>query len=853
MESPINFLSNNLTKRGSFFISQQINFEQLHHPNAEVLYNMNYNDKYIYNEMKKMKGYSLKEYIVSNKMKEIEKVMIALDLARVIDFLHQRNIAHRDIKSNNVLYMKNKQTKLIVYDDVAMRVRSKGLKIIGEKYPSTIHYDVWSYGLLLDELFSKVDDNLNYNRKKNLFLWSPYLYRQYPFQVSKTIQNKKIVNLIEKLTIHNDDDCKFTVKHATSILNRVFYEEVVKLKKEKPPYQFSTIEKEIDDDEADLIEDNGIYVLKRADIVNIVNEKNRYLLLSRIKEYLIILKGFLSKGIEKVAMVTSLINSSLQEFYLNNTIPEDIAERKRFIRQVSHFYSQKCLLDDFFKIKLTNEMVKKFSKRMNVAKFPLTLIQMDKSHPNYDLGDGGQAKIKRAKIFAQDVAVKILQEFNMENFIKEVNIFKKFYHSFIPIVYGIYEHENKEKHKVSINIAMELVNGDTLEKGMLLKKYCELEKILILLDLALVLEYIHGFGMIHRDLKPANVMINKKLDVKLIDFGIARTTKNDTSGFTPTRVMGTCIYMAPENYEKEDNDDLHGFSESESESGSQQSDSKSVTNSDIINFNDGDKPNPKISTKVDVWAYGLIFNELLTGDKSYWFMKKTNDIQIELNLLDKKEYHISKKINNEYIKRVLEGCMKVNPDERFDMKTVKELTLALLYNKIKEITDRDLYNYYKMNEDKEREKDRERGSASNLNSIFDFDKRFYYFSSKIQNYLRLFHFTLEKRNGIPITKNINDNVTNAIIKHETEVAKHKTRQKTVRISIINKNGILKSKSIRQSAEFSKQKTFIKQSSVQKVFFKTKTQNREFFKNILGSSPDLKRLNKSNKFTKTITR
>jgi serine/threonine protein kinase len=61
------------------------------------------------------------------------------------------------------------------------------------------------------------------------------------------------------------------------------------------------------------------------------------------------------------------------------------------------------------------------------------------------------------------------------------------------------------------------------------------------------LAYAHGHGVIHRDIKPSNVMIEADGDVKIADFGLAKSTAPETTLLTMSNItMGTLDYMPPE-------------------------------------------------------------------------------------------------------------------------------------------------------------------------------------------------------------------------------------------------------------------------------------------------------------------
>ncbi|MDO8630840.1 MAG: serine/threonine-protein kinase, partial [Phycisphaerales bacterium] len=90
------------------------------------------------------------------------------------------------------------------------------------------------------------------------------------------------------------------------------------------------------------------------------------------------------------------------------------------------------------------------------------------------------------------------------------------------------------------------------------KKLNTRQRLELFCDLCDALEYGHQKGIIHRDLKPANILIDSHGQVKIIDFGVARSTDADLAMTTLQtnvgQLIGTLQYMSPEQCEGDPHD-----------------------------------------------------------------------------------------------------------------------------------------------------------------------------------------------------------------------------------------------------------------------------------------------------------
>ena len=174
------------------------------------------------------------------------------------------------------------------------------------------------------------------------------------------------------------------------------------------------------------------------------------------------------------------------------------------------------------------------------------------------LGAGGVGMVYRAidrELDGEVVALKLLlphlsqDETVFRRFRNEVLVARTLSHPNIVRTHDMGRAEGGYSY-----ISMEYVDGVSLKDKLLLRddqgnfrpSLTFDEALRFLYQIISGVSYAHEKGVIHRDLKPANVLISKKGEVKLADFGTARIMGMDTTLTQTGQVIGTPDYMSPE-------------------------------------------------------------------------------------------------------------------------------------------------------------------------------------------------------------------------------------------------------------------------------------------------------------------
>jgi eukaryotic-like serine/threonine-protein kinase len=260
------------------------------------------------------------------------------------------------------------------------------------------------------------------------------------------------------------------------------------------------------------------------------------------------------------------------------------------------------------------------------------------------LGAGGMGEVYRARDtrLGREVAIKVLptdlasDRGRLDRFEKEARLVASLSH---PNILALHDFGQADGVLYAVT---ELLEGDSLRQRLSGETLPIRKVIEIGAAVAEGLAAAHGKGIVHRDLKPDNIFLTFDGQVKILDFGLARTAEilspeGESAAPTtpaptePGTVMGTVGYMAPEQ--------VRGFS---------------------------------ADARSDIFAFGCVLYEMVSGKRA--FAAATSAETMAAILRDTPE-PVSPARIVPGLDRIIARCLEKGPDERFQ--SARDLAFAL--------------------------------------------------------------------------------------------------------------------------------------------------------------------------------
>jgi Tol biopolymer transport system component/predicted Ser/Thr protein kinase len=265
------------------------------------------------------------------------------------------------------------------------------------------------------------------------------------------------------------------------------------------------------------------------------------------------------------------------------------------------------------------------------------------------LGEGGMGVVYKARDTHLDrfVAIKVLPAEKVADperkrrFVQEAKSASALNHPNIVTIYDIDQSSGVDF------IAMEYVDGKTLDQ-LIPRKGMRLNEVLkYAVQIADALAAAHPAGIVHRDLKPANVMVTEKGLVKVLDFGLAKLTEPVGSDETRTTetlephteegtIVGTVAYMSPEQAEGK-----------------------------------------KVDARSDIFSLGSVLYEMVTGQKAFRGTSKMSTLAAILHQEPKPASEVGQAIPAD-LEKLIGRCLRKDPERRIQHMDDVKLTLLEL-------------------------------------------------------------------------------------------------------------------------------------------------------------------------------
>jgi len=253
------------------------------------------------------------------------------------------------------------------------------------------------------------------------------------------------------------------------------------------------------------------------------------------------------------------------------------------------------------------------------------------------LGEGGMGVVYKAKDKKLDrfVALKFLSSDLIKDkeakkrFIQEAKAAAALEHPNICTVYEV------DKTDGQTFIAMSYIEGQSLKDKFSEGPLDVDETKGIALQIAEGLKEAHEKGIVHRDIKPANIMLTKKGQAKITDFGLAKLSWGLDLTKTST-IMGTVAYMSPEQAKGEE-----------------------------------------VDQRTDIWSLGAIMYEMLSGERPF---QKSQEQALIFAILNDKPTPLSliRSDTPSHMEQVIEKALAKKVSDRYQ--DIQELIEGLKFS-----------------------------------------------------------------------------------------------------------------------------------------------------------------------------
>ncbi|KAF9648264.1 kinase-like protein [Thelephora ganbajun] len=202
---------------------------------------------------------------------------------------------------------------------------------------------------------------------------------------------------------------------------------------------------------------------------------------------------------------------------------------------------------------------------------------------------GGFADVWRGRHNGNRVSIKAFRTYTAENLFKikqrlfqEIVIWRRLSHPNVLPVLGV------SPKLFPLCIVTEwMVDGNIMD---FTSKHPEANRLRLLAEAASGLQYLHSMDIVHSDLKPANILIDRNFHPRLTDYGLIAIISDPNTvdpGSTTSPSVGTVRYMAPE----------------------------------LLNPSGFDMKNSNPTKKSDIYAFGVVTYQVITGQQPFHGVK----------------------------------------------------------------------------------------------------------------------------------------------------------------------------------------------------------------------------------------